>query len=64
MAYTYIPVQVPDSDVEEIENLVKENRFLNRSDAIRNLIKRGLTALKQEIQLGDKRPAAEEGVIA
>lgn len=43
-----ICARFPQSDIEEMDALVENNKYMNRSDAVRDLVRKGLQILKQE----------------
>lgn len=47
--WTYLPpLQVLDEVVREIEDIQFERRFPNRSEALREIIKQGIAAMKAQ----------------
>lgn len=48
-----ICARFPQSDIDEMDLLVTTNKYMNRSDAVRDLVRKGLQILKDVKVIAD-----------
>lgn len=46
-----ICARFPQSDIDEMDKLVQNNKYMNRSDAVRDLVRKGLEILKSRAEV-------------